>query len=69
MMRERGLEVHHSTIYKWVQRYAPEINNRIRPYLKMSGTSYRVDEMYIRVGCRCKYLYRVVDKEGQTIYM
>ena len=66
-MRERGLEVDHSTIWRWVQRYAPEINQRIRPHLKMSGTSYRVDETYIKVGKSCKYLYRAVDKEGQTI--
>jgi IS6 family transposase len=67
MMRERGLNVDHSTIFRWVQRYAPEINKRIRPHLKMSGTSYRVDETYIKVGKICKYLYRAVDKEGQTI--
>jgi transposase-like protein len=67
MMRERGLEVDHSTVFRWVQRYAPEINSRVRPHLKMSGTSYRVDETYIKVGKSCKYLYRAVDKEGQTI--
>src|SRR5205085_5648552 len=37
------------------------------PHLKMSGTSYRVDETYIKVGKNCKYLYRAIDKEGQTI--
>ncbi len=47
MMRERGLDVDHSTVFRWVQRYAPEINKRIRQHLKMSGTSYRVDETYI----------------------
>jgi len=67
MMRERGLDVDHSTIFRWVQRYAPEINERIRQHLKMSGTSYRVDETYIKVGKSCKYLYRAVDEEGQTI--
>jgi len=67
MMRERGLEVHHSTVWRWVQAYAPEINKRIRPHLKMSGASYRIDETYIKVGKSCKYLYRAVDKEGQTI--
>jgi len=67
MMRERGLEVDHSTVFRWVQRYAPEINKRIRQHLKMSGTSYRVDETYIKVGKSCKYLYRAIDKEGQTI--
>jgi IS6 family transposase len=67
MMKERGLNVDHSTVFRWVQRYAPEINKRIRQHLKMSGTSYRVDETYIKVGKTCKYLYRAVDKEGQTI--
>ncbi len=66
-MQERGLEVDHTTVWRWVQAYAPEINKRIRPHLKMSGTSYRVDETYIKVGKSCKYLYRAVDKEGQTI--
>ena len=45
----------------------PEINKRTRTHLKMSGTSYRVDETYVKVGKTCKYLYRAVDKEGQTI--
>jgi IS6 family transposase len=67
MMNERGLAVDHSTIWRWVQKYAPELNKRIRPHLKMSGTSYRVDETYIKVGKSCKYLYRAVDKEGNTI--
>ncbi len=67
MMRERGLDVDHSTVFRWVQRYAPEINKRVRQHLKMSGRSYRVDETYIKVGKTCKYLYRAVDKEGQTI--
>lgn len=66
-MQERGLTVDHTTVFRWVQRYAPEINKRVRQHLKMSGTSYRVDETYIKVGKSCKYLYRAVDKEGQTI--
>src|SRR2546421_8875135 len=67
MMKERGLDVDHSTVFRWVQRYASEINKRMRQHLKMSGTSYRVDETYIKVGKTCKYLYRAVDKEGNTI--
>ena len=65
-MKERGLAVDHTTVWRWVQRYAPEINKRIRPRLKMSGTSYRIDETSIKVGKSCKYLYRAVDKEGHT---
>src|SRR5256885_14427273 len=67
MMRERGLAVAHSTVFRWVQRYAPEINKRIRQHLKMRGTSYRVDETYSKVGKQGKYLYRALDKEGNTI--
>jgi IS6 family transposase len=67
MMKERGLDVDHSTVYRCVQRYAPEINKRIRQYLKLAGASYRLDETYIKVGKSCKYLYRAVDKEGNTI--
>lgn len=50
-----------------VQRYAPEINKRIRPHLKTAGASYRLDETYIKVGRQWKYLYRALDKEGNTI--
>ncbi len=64
---KRRSEFSHSLVFRWVQRYAPEINKRIRQHLKMSGTSYRVDETYIKVGKTCKYLYRAVDKSGQTI--
>jgi transposase-like protein len=67
MVRERGLSVDHSTVFRWVQRYAPEINKRIRPHLKLSSASYRVDETYVKVGKQWKYLYRAVDKEGNTI--
>jgi IS6 family transposase len=67
MMNECGLDFDHSTVFRWVQRYAPEINKRIRPHLKMSDTSYRIDETYIKVGISCKYLYRAIDSTGQTI--
>jgi len=67
MMRERGLSVDHVTIFRWVQRYAPEINRRVRPHLKMSGTSYRIDETYVKVGKEWKYLYRAVGSAGDTI--
>jgi transposase, IS6 family len=67
MMRERDLTLDHTTIFRWVQRYAPEINKRMRPHLKLAGASYRVDETYIKVGRSCKYLYRAVDSTGNTI--
>lgn len=67
MMSERGLSVEHTTVRRWVQRYAPEINKRMRPHLKMSGASYRLDETYVKVGTEWKYLYRAVDSAGDTI--
>jgi IS6 family transposase len=67
MMRERGLSVDHTTVWRWVQIYAPEINKRMRPHLKMSGASYRLDETYVKVGTEWKYLYRAVDSAGDTI--
>jgi len=47
MMRERGLPVDHTTIYRWVQHYAPELEKRSQPYLKATTDSWRVDETYI----------------------
>ena len=49
MMRERGLSVDHTTIYRWVQHYAPELEKRCRPHLKATNDSWRVDETYIKV--------------------
>jgi transposase, IS6 family len=67
MMFERGLSVDHTTLYRWVQHYAPELDKRCRPYLKTTNDSYRVDETYIKVKGEWKYLYRAVDSEGNTI--
>jgi transposase-like protein len=67
MMRERGLSIDHTTIYRWVQAYAPELEKRIRPHLRPTNDSYRVDETYIKVKGAWKYLYRAVDSTGQTI--
>jgi IS6 family transposase len=67
MMGERGLPVDHTTIFRWVQKYAPEINKRSRPHLKLASASYRIDETYIKVGKQWKYLYQALDKEGHTI--
>jgi IS6 family transposase len=67
MMRERNLTVDHTTIYRWVQAYAPELEKRIRPHLRLTNDSYRVDETYVKVKGAWKYLYRAVDSTGQTI--
>ena len=67
IMRERGLSLDHTTIYRWVQAYAPELEKRIRPHLRLTNDSYRVDETYVKVKGAWKYLYRAVDSMGQTI--
>lgn len=65
MLSERGLPVDHTTVWRWVQRYTPEINRRMRPHMKMSGTSYPRDETYVKVGKEWKYLYRAVDSANR----
>ena len=67
MMRERNLTVDHTTIYRWVQAYAPELEKRIRPHLRLTNDSYRVDETYVKIKGKWSYLYRAVDSTGQTI--
>ncbi len=67
MMRERGLHIDHSPIYRWVQHYAPELEKRCRPHLKACNDSWRVDETYIKVKKVWMYLYRAVDSEGNTL--
>ncbi len=50
MMLERGVEVYHTTLYRWIQQYAPEIEKRLRYYWKPAmGYSWRVDKTYVKV--------------------
>jgi transposase-like protein len=67
LIQERGLDIHHTCVFRWVQVYSPELNKRCRPYLRPTNKSYRVDETYIKVNGESKYLYRAVDSTGQTI--
>jgi transposase-like protein len=67
MMLERGLEIDPSCIWRWVQEYGPELEKRCRRHLKPTNKSYRVDETYIKVKGKDRYLYRAVDSTGQTI--
>ena len=67
LLKERGLAVDASCIWRWVQAYAAELNKRCRRHLKATNKSYRVDETYIKVKGQEKYLYRAVDSTGQTI--
>jgi len=67
MVNERGIEVDHTTIYRWVQEYSPEIDKRFRSHLRPTNDSWRVDETYILVKGKQKYLYRAVDSAGNTL--
>jgi IS6 family transposase len=67
LLAERGLSVDHVTVWRWVQRYAPEIQRRLRTRLRPTNDSWRVDETYIRVKGKWVYLYRAVDSTGATI--
>src|ERR1700722_16069451 len=67
LLAERGLSVDHVTVWRWVQRYAPELDRRLRKRLKTTNDSWRVDETYVRVKGKWAYLYRAVDSTGATI--
>jgi transposase-like protein len=67
MALERGLFIHPSCIWRWVQIYGPELDKRCRVHLKPTNKSYRVDETYIRIKGQDRFLYRAVDSTGQTI--
>ncbi|PWU07398.1 MAG: IS6 family transposase [Terriglobia bacterium] len=67
MMAERGLSIDHVTIWRWVQHYAPILNQRLRREVRHPNRSWRVDETYVRVAGKWAYLYRAVDSAGATI--
>ena len=67
MMAERGITVDHSTLHRWVIRLVPLLGKAFRPHKRAVGHRWRMDETYIRVRGRWKYLYRAVDTGGQTI--
>ena len=67
LLAERGLHADHVTVWRWVQRYAPEMERRLRSRLRPTNDSWRVDETYIRVKGKWVYLYRAVDSSGATI--
>lgn len=67
MMGERGVAVDHSTLNRWVIKYAPEVEKQFHRQQRPVGKSWRMDETYVRVKGEWKYLYRAVDHEGQTI--
>ena len=67
MLSDRGVEVDHTTLFRWVQTYAAKLEQRVRRHLRLCTGSWRVDETYIKVKGAWTYLYRAVDSLGQTI--
>ena len=67
MLADRGVRVDHVSLHRWVQRFAPEFERRLRPHLRPGGHTWHVDETYIRAGGGWRYLYRAVDGAGQTV--
>ena len=67
LMRERGVQVDHATINRWVIKYSPQLEEAFHHRKRPVWRSWRMDETYIRVKGEWRYLYRAVDKYGQTI--
>ena len=67
MMAERGVIVDHTTVHRWSIKMLPVLAAAMRRRKRPAGSSWRMDETYIKVGGQWKYLYRAVDKAGQTI--
>jgi len=67
LLAERGVEVDHVTIYRWVQTFTVEFIDAARPSRHAGGDRWFVDETYVKVAGRWTYLYRAVDQHGQVI--
>ena len=67
LMAERGLSVHHTTIWRWTQAYGPEAYSQLRGKVKRKSSTWHVDETFVRIAGRWMYLFRAVDGSGQTV--
>jgi putative transposase len=67
MMDERGVGVDHATLNRWVLKYVPQLEAAFRARKRLVGTSWRLDETYVRIKGQWRYLYRAVDKAGSTV--
>jgi transposase, IS6 family len=67
LLSERGVDVDHVTVYRWVQRFTPLFADAARPCRHATGDRWFVDETYVKVAGRWRYLYRAVDQFGQVI--
>ena len=67
ILEERGVDIDHTTPYRWVQQYAPQLEAEHRKRRDPSGKSWRMDETYIKIKGEWVYLYRAVDTDGNTV--
>jgi putative transposase len=67
MLAERGISVAHTSVFRWVIKYVPQLERHFREHKKPVGRSWRMDETYVRINGKQRYLYRAVDKEGNTV--
>jgi len=67
LMAERGLTVDHTTIWRCVERYGPEIHRRLHGHMKRKSPTWHMDETFVRIAGRWLYLFRAVDGHGQTV--
>ena len=67
LLAERGIEVDHVTLYRWVQRFTPLLIDAARPCRHRAGRRWFVDETYVKVAGVWRYVYRAIDNEGQII--
>jgi transposase-like protein len=67
LLAERGREVDHVTIYRWVQRFTPLLADGARPCRHAVGDRWQVDETYVKVAGQWRYVYRAIDQFGQVI--
>jgi len=66
-MAERGLSIDHTTVWRWTQTHAPEVQRRLRGRVKPKGSTWHMDETFVRIAGRWMYLFRAVDSSGQTV--
>jgi transposase, IS6 family len=66
LLADRGVEVDHVTIYRWVQRFTPLLAEAARPCRHAVGDQWQVDETYVKVGGDWRYVYRAIDQFGQV---
>jgi transposase, IS6 family len=67
LIGERGLSVHHTSIWRWTQSYGPEVYRRLQGAVKRKSSTWHMDETFVRIAGKWLYLFRAVDSAGQTV--